>query len=125
MEYKSFFSYLWEGRPDRFWSAYWLDSRGMFHEVYIDESKKDGHFNFAKKYCQEHDINCEAYGPIDELFKRGWIRVTYNYHLDKALNFDYGPRLPSDAQLKSLRNKAAELGAISIFDDKRDKEVEY
>lgn len=125
MDYKSFFRYLWEGRHGRFWRAYWMDSRGMFHEVYRDEDGRVGHFRFAKEYCDTHNINCSATGPIDELFKRGWIRVTYNYGSENEMHFDYAHRQPSDTQIRSLKNKATELGALSIFDDKQNKPVEF
>ena len=102
-----------------------MDSRGMFHEVYRDEDGRDGHFRFAREYCDTHNIDYSRTGPIEELFKRGWVRVTFNYGADNELHFDYGARLVSDSQLKSLKVKATELGAVSIFDDKQNKEVEF
>ena len=125
MDYKSFFKYLWEGRHGRFWSAYWMDSRGMFHEVYRDEDGRAGHFRFAREYCDTHNIDYSRTGPIEELFKRGWVRVTFNYGTDNELHFDYGVRSVSDSQLKSLKVKATELGALSIFDDKQNKDIEF
>lgn len=125
MDYKSFFQYLWEARHGRLWSAYWMDSRGTFHEVYRDEEGKNGHFIFAKGYCDMHDIDYSRTGPENELFKRGWVRITYNYRGDNVLHFDYSHRTPSDSQMRSLKVKSSELGALSIFDDKQNKEVEF
>ena len=125
MDYKSFFRYLWEGRYGRFWSAYWMDSRGMFHEVYRDEGGQNGHFKFAKEYCDVHNIDYSHVGPYAELFKRGWILVTYNYESDAKLRFEYSQRRPSDSQIRSLKVKARELGAQSIVDDKQNKELEF
>ena len=51
--------------------------------------------------------------------------MTFNYGADNELHFDYGARSVSDSQLKSLKVKASELGALSIFDDKQNKEVEF
>lgn len=125
MDYKSFFEYLWEARHGRLWSAYWMDNRGTFHEVYRDEDGRMGHFRFAKEYCDTHNISCYNSDPTTELFKRGWIRVTFNYGADNELHFDYAYRTPSDSQMRALKVKAAELGAVSIFDDKQNKDVEF
>lgn len=126
MKYLDFYQHLREAKYGRFWRAYWMDARGTFYEVYTDEAAQKGHFWFAKTYCIKHDIDFSAEGPEKEMFKRGWVRLVFNYYGDKTLSFDYEGSNPmsNTTQRKAIRVKADELLAEKIFDDKLDREVE-
>ncbi len=127
MKYLDFYQYLKEAKHGRYWSAYWMDSHGKFYEVYSDEDMQKGHYWFAQMYCIKHDIDFSTTGPQEELFKKRWVRVTFNYHGDKTLRFDYSQGhnpLTNTTQRRALQVKADELAAQSVFDDVRNREVE-
>jgi hypothetical protein len=108
-----------ETHSDRKWKAYWLDPHGNFHEVYL-ENNIDGHWNFAKKYIQKHipSIDINNTSLTNELLKRKWTRVTYNYHLDNMLYIEYKYNPLDKPHLKnSIVKKMAELQTDVLYDD--------
>lgn len=122
MEYKDFFYYLFENQ-DKHWSAYWMDPTGNFQEVYLNGSK-NGHFNFAREWLKSKNLISTGTSPTEDLMKRRWIRVTYNYYSDRIMHIEHSQTELTAQMLRSLRNKAYELGASKIIDDTRNGEID-
>lgn len=142
MQYKEFFWYLFEG-VGRNWrdlelveiaineyknpgTAFWLDPHGNFHSTLsdINNTYADGHWGFARNYCQQNGLLPTATGPVDELLKRKWVRIAYNYYDDKYLHFDYEGAYPSPHMLRAIAKKSDALGAVRIYDDIENQVVE-
>ncbi len=126
IKYKDFFESINEARFGRYWSAYWLSPNGKFYEVYKDETGKNGHFVFAREFCENNGISFSRQGPEAELFKRRWVRITVNYQQDNKLRFDYVGYSPMNntRQKKAIRDKANELGIIDVHDDKLNQQID-
>jgi len=109
------------------YSAWWMDPKGIFHDVKNNGSPEKGHWNWAKNYVQK-TLNRELTendDPIEILMNNGWMRITFNYYNDGALEFTYtkDDKL-TNSILRSLRNHAIELHASALIDGKKNKPLE-
>jgi len=106
------------------WKAWWIDPNAQLHEVY-KQSKSHGHWNWAVNFLAAAGRQRTEYeDPLEELYKRGWARLTYNYYHDGMLSFEYGARYPSPKVLKAIKDLAIELRASKLVDGNKDKEMD-
>lgn len=104
------------------WRAWWMDPQGKLFDVYKDDPRY-GHFNWARDWLKARNQKSES--PAFVLIQDGWIRITYNYYLNKILHFDHSKsRKPSNQQMREMRNIAIEIGAEKMVDDNNNKEID-
>lgn len=109
---------------DKHFKAWWIDPNTKLHEVYV-QSKSDGHWNWAINFLAAAGLQRTEYeDPLEQLYKRGWARLTYNYYHDGVLAFEYGVRYPSPNVLKAIKDLAIELRASKLIDGNKDKEID-
>lgn len=108
----------------RVWKAWWMDDKGKLYEVY-GNNPQNGHWNSAVNFLQGMGIDRWKYeSPVQELFKKGWVRLTFNYYHDRVMNFDNEAMEIRPWLMKRIKDLAIEVGATSLHNDNTDRAVE-
>lgn len=105
------------------WKAWWMDDKGKLYEVYMDGQY--GHWAAATDILMKMGVDRVKYeSPVRELFKKGWVRLMFNYGHDGVMRFDNEEVQIRPWLMKQIKDLAIELGARELRDDNTDRDVE-
>jgi hypothetical protein len=102
-----------------------MDDKGKLYEIY--NNSKYGHWAAATDILANMGVSKELWfdhSPVGELFKRGWVRLTFNYNHDGVMRFDNEEVEIRPWLMKRIKDLTIEMQADELRDDNTDRSVD-